>query len=81
MEPQIEPGRFEKEMVKLSELADQLKDQTLPLEQLSPLLEKAMEQTALCDRLLKAEEGRVNATLSKHAALLKEMGVVRYYGV
>lgn len=76
-----ESGRLEKEMAALSSLADQVKDQTLPLEQLAPLVDKALAKAAVCDQLLKQEEDKVAASFLKHQELLKRMRVPRYLSI
>lgn len=72
-------GSFEREMEVLSALAEQLKDQGLPLDQLAPLVEKALAQAAVCDGLLREEEGRVAAVLKKHHEMLIRLRVARPY--
>lgn len=72
-------GKFEKEMVTLSALAERLKDQSIPLEQLAPLVEEALTQAAVCDQLLRNEEGQVAAVLKKHHEMLNRLRVGRSY--
>ena len=72
-------GKFEKEMEVLNALAEQLKDQSLPLDQLAPLVEQALAQAAVCDGLLREEEGRVAAVLKKHYEMLNRLRVARPY--
>lgn len=72
-------GKFEKEMEALSALAEQLKNQSLPLEQLAPLVEKALAQASVCDQLLRDEEGRVAVVLKRHHEMLIRLRVGRSY--
>lgn len=72
-------GKFEKEMGTLSALAEQLKNQSLPLEQLAPLVERALAQASVCDQLLRNEEGRVAVVLKQHHELLNRLRVGRSY--
>lgn len=71
-------GQFESEMAVLKDLAEKLNDQSLPLDQLAPLIERALSQATRCEQLLTTEEGRVTAELRQHEAMLNKLRVVRW---